>query len=118
MKNGRLNEYSVHCKVFRGPIISDYTCPRLLLLAECPCTAEPLCSPIGGKPCVPPAGATLAVILKVALDPAVVFSALIAILYTWIGMSPHTRIYVFVWRKMEKIFLKNCIIELPWKNSK
>jgi hypothetical protein len=35
------------------------------------------------------AGATLAVILKVPLDPAVVISALIAILYTWIGRANH-----------------------------
>lgn len=30
-------------------------------------------------------GATLAIILKVPLDPAVVISAMIAIFYTWIG---------------------------------
>ena len=30
-------------------------------------------------------GATLAVILEVPLDPAVIISALIAVLYTWIG---------------------------------
>ena len=32
-----------------------------------------------------PTGATLAVILEVPLDPAVIISALIAVLYTWIG---------------------------------
>ena len=32
-----------------------------------------------------PLGATLAIILMVPLDPAVVISALIAVFYTWIG---------------------------------
>ena len=32
-----------------------------------------------------PLGATLAIILQVPLDPAVVISALIAVFYTWVG---------------------------------
>ena len=42
-------------------------------------------SQLDGKRNYVPTGATLAVILEVPLDPAVIISALIAVLYTWIG---------------------------------